>query len=90
MGGGLLYPQVMQRQLHCLMHALRKAMNIKYIGEELGMVMSEIITIQVDATVAISFAAGVGAPATMRHIDLRAGWVNDIRNRKIMQIDSKD
>lgn len=60
-------------------------MYIKYIGEELGMVVPEVITIQVDATVAISFAAGVGAPTTMRHIDLRAGWVNELRNRKIMQ-----
>jgi hypothetical protein len=68
-----------------LSDALRKAMYIKYIGEELGMVMPEVITIQVDATVAISFAAGVGAPTTMRHIDLRAGWVNELRNRKIMQ-----
>ena len=68
-----------------LSDALREAMYIKYIGEELGMVMPEVITIQVDATMAISFAAGVGAPTTMRHIDLRAGWVNELRNRKIIQ-----
>lgn len=73
-----------------LSDALRKAMYIKYIGEELGMKMPDVITIHCDATVAISFAAGVGAPTTMRHIDLRAGWVNDLRNRKIVKTEKID
>ena len=53
--------------------------------------MSEVIAIQVDATVAIIFAVGVvGAPTTTSRIDLRAEWTSDLWNRKINYADRTD
>ena len=65
--------------------ALRRAMHVKYVGEEMGISMPRVITIYVDATVAISFAADVGAPTRMKFVDLRESWVRDIRDKAKMR-----
>jgi hypothetical protein len=65
--------------------ALRRAMHVKYIGEELGIPMPRVISVYVDATVAIAFAADVGNPTGMKFIDLREDWVLALRNKKLMQ-----
>ena len=61
-------------------------MHVKYIGEEMGIKMPRVISVYVDATVAIAFAADVGAPTGMKFIDLREGWVMDLRDRKKCQV----
>ena len=65
---------------------LRRVMHVKYVGEEKGLAMPKIITVYVDATlagVAIAFAADVDNPTDMKLIDLREGWVIEMRNRSI-------
>jgi hypothetical protein len=47
--------------------------------------MPRVISIYVDATVAISFAADVGNPTGMKFIDLREDWVLAMRNKALMQ-----
>ena len=64
-----------------LAFGLRRAMHVKYLGEEMGIRMPRVISVYVDATVAVSFAADVGAPTAMKFIDLREHWVREIRNR---------
>jgi hypothetical protein len=44
-----------------------------------------VISVYVDATVVISFAADVGNPTGMKFIDLREDWVLQLRNKKTMQ-----
>ncbi len=74
-----------QAETMALSTALRRAMHVKYIGEELGIPMPRVITVYVDATVAISFAADVGNPTGMKFIDLRDDWVLDLRNKDVMR-----
>jgi hypothetical protein len=70
-----------QAETMALSTALRRAMHVKYIGEELGITMPRVISVYVDATVAISFAADVGNPTGMKFVDLREDWVMELRNR---------
>jgi hypothetical protein len=44
-----------------------------------------VISVNVDATVAIAFAAGLFNTTGMKFIDLREDWVLALRNKKIMQ-----
>ena len=43
--------------------------------------MPRVITVFVDATVAIAFAADVGNPTGMKFIDLRQAWVMEMRDK---------
>ena len=70
-----------QAETFTLSTALRRAMHVKYVGEEMGMRMPRVITVYVDATVAISFAADVGNPTGMKFIDLREAWVLELRDK---------
>jgi hypothetical protein len=69
-------------ETYALSKALQRAMHVKYIGEEMGIPMPRIIEVYVDATVAISFAADAGNPTGMKFIDLRWGWVCELRDKK--------
>jgi hypothetical protein len=68
-----------------LSSVLRRAMHVKYVGEEMGIAMPRVITIYVDATVALSFAADVGPPTGMKFVDLRESWVTQLRDRSVVQ-----
>ena len=59
---------------------------MKYVGEEMGITMPRVITVYVDATVAISFAADVGNPTGMKFIDLRDDWVLQLRDRSVCRV----
>ena len=52
----------------------------------MGIPMPRIIEVYVDATVAISFAADAGNPTGMKFIDLRWGWVCELRDKKICKV----
>lgn len=74
-----------QAETFTLSTALRRAMHVKCVGEEMGISMPRVITIYVDATVAMSFAADVGAPSGMKFIDMRDAWVMEMRDRNKCQ-----
>jgi hypothetical protein len=81
-----------QAETMALSNALRRAMHVKYIGEEMGMRMPRVITVYVDATVAIAFAADVGNPTGMKFIDLRDSWVMEMRDKgkcRAIKVDTK-
>lgn len=81
-----------QAETVAMSNALRRAMHVKYVGEEMGISMPKVITIYVDATVALSFAADVGPPTTMKFVDLRESWVRDIKDKgkcRVLKIDGK-
>lgn len=79
-----------QAEIYAMSQALRRAMHVKYLGEEMGIPMPRVISIYVDATVAISFAADVGAPTGMKFIDLRQGWVMELRDKDICRTTKVD
>ena len=82
-----------QAETMALSNALRRAMHVKYLGEELGLRMPRVITVYVDATVAMSFAADVGSPTGMKFIDLRSDWVLAMRDKQLMRtkkVDTRD
>ena len=44
-----------------------------------------VISINTDSSSALGFAKGCGKTGRMRHIDVRASWVKQIRDRKICE-----
>ena len=60
-------------------------LHLKYITEELGMEVSSPQIIYTDATAAMGFFRNTGAGGKMKHIDIRLGWVQQIRDRSLVE-----
>ena len=59
-------------------------LHLKYITEELGMEVPSPQIIYTDATAAMGFFRNTGAGGKMKHIDIRLGWVQQIRDRSLV------
>ena len=74
-----------EAEIYALAEAVKLALHFKYIGEELGIPMPDCPEIFCDATVALGFANECAGIGKMKHIDLRSGWVQDLRNNKTIK-----
>jgi hypothetical protein len=76
-----------EAEVFALSEAIRWALHLKYVGEELGITMPDSVPIMVDATVAIAFAENWQGVGRMKHLDLRAAWIREmkssVRDRKV-------
>ena len=63
-----------------------RGLELQYVADELGISTPTILNAYTDATAAIGFAKNNGGATRMRHIDVREGWVQQIRNRKNLNI----
>ncbi len=52
---------------------------MRYIGEELGIEMPAKIPVLVDAAAAMAFAENTLGVGRMKHLDLRAAWVQEMK-----------
>jgi hypothetical protein len=68
-----------EAEVYALSEAIRHALDMKYVGEELTISMPEKPTIHCDASAAIGFADCVEGVGRMKHIDLRECWVQEMR-----------
>ena len=59
--------------------AIRHALHMEYVGEELTISMPERPIVKCDASAAIGFADCVEGVGRMKHIDLREQWVQQMR-----------
>ena len=63
-----------------------RGLELQYVADELGISTPTRLNVYTDATAAIGFAKNNGGATRMRHIDVREGWVHQIRNRKNLNI----
>ena len=58
---------------------LRWGLHVRYIGEEFGIPMPTVLQIYVDATAAIGFARSTSSTTRVKHLDLRAAWIRQLK-----------
>ena len=68
-----------EAEVYALSEAIRHALHMKYVGEELTIRMPERPVVNCDASAAIGFADCVEGVGRMKHIDLREQWVQQMR-----------
>ena len=66
--------------------SIQRGLHTQYLAEELGLQLEPMLPIFVDANAAIGFARNNGGTSKMKHIDIRAAWVQQIRDKKQIQI----
>ena len=64
---------------------LGRGLHIGYIAEELGLPVPKPIRIQIDATAAIGFLQNTGGAGRMKHLDIREDWIQQARDRTIVE-----
>ncbi|OUT61652.1 MAG: hypothetical protein CBB71_04060 [Rhodopirellula sp. TMED11] len=67
-----------------------RALHITYIGSELGIPMPEPIQIDIDASAAIGFLENTGGSGRMKHLDIKAGWIQLARDNSVVQYNKVD
>ena len=71
-----------EAEIYALSEAIRIALHMKYVGEELGIEVPDEVPIMCDAKVAIAFAENTIGVGRMKHLDLRAGWIRQMKDGK--------
>ena len=74
-----------EAEMYALSEAIRHALHMKYVGEELTISMLEMPTIRCDASTAIRFVDCVEGVDRMKHIDLRECWVKEMRSNETIK-----
>ena len=72
-----------EAELYAAADAVKASQHLRYVGEELSIKMGRIIVMLVDATAAIGKVQGPRGGGKMKHIDLRADWINELRDMSI-------
>ena len=69
---------------------LVRGLHLTYVSEELHIDVPRPITIDIDASAAIGFLNNTGGGGKMKHIDIREGWVQQLRDREVVQFNKVD
>ena len=77
--------RILQRQL-ITAAAVRIALYIRNIGQELNITVPDTPTVQADATAALGFASNTGTTGRLKHIDLREEWVQELRSNSTIKV----
>ena len=72
-----------ESEVHAMSDGLRWGLHVKHIGGEFGIPMPDVLQIYVDATAAIGFARGTSGTTRMKHLDLRAAWIQQLRDTSL-------
>ena len=71
---------------------MQRALHVSYIAEEMGMEVSRPIKIEIDANAALGFINNTESSTKMKHLDIRADWIQLIRDRGLadfIKVDGK-
>jgi len=79
-----------QAELHALSTGVQHGLHAWYIAQELGLEVGERLQTYVDASAAISFALKIGSKTKMKHLDIRKAWIQQLRDRKLVDINKVD
>ena len=66
--------------------AVQKGLQLQHIAQELGIQTPEQLQTYCDAEAAIGFAKNNGGGSKMKHLDVRLGWIQQIRQRGQIQL----
>jgi hypothetical protein len=69
-----------EAELHALSEGVKMALHMKYVCEELGLAVQSQIPIMVDAKSTVDFSDNPKGLGRMKHLDLRWGWIRDIKD----------
>ena len=77
-----------EAEVYALSEAVKLALHLKWVCQELNIPIADRIPIHVDASAAISFAENVGgvSQTRLKHIDLREAWVEQIKGNKEIEL----
>ena len=75
-----------EAELYAAADALKAALHLHYVAQELHLDIPDLIVLQVDATAAIGKIQGPRGGGRMKHIDLRQAWIQQLMNRDIVQV----
>lgn len=77
-----------EAEVYALAEAAKVAQHLKWICQELRIPVHDQVPIHVDASAAIGFAANLGGTtqSRLKHIDLRRGFVEQLRDSKDIEI----
>ncbi len=65
--------------------SLQRALHLSYIANELQLNVPRPITIYIDASAAIGFIENTGGGGRMKHLDIKEGWIQLLRDRDIAE-----
>ena len=66
--------------------SIQRGLHTQYLAEELALHIEPTLPVYVDAAAAIGFARNNGGTSKMKHIDIRAAWVQQIRDKEQIKI----
>ena len=69
---------------------MKAALHIQYIAQEMNIIVPDTLEMNVDATAAIGKIQAPRGGGRMKHIDLRAAWMQLLQNRKICNVSKVD
>ena len=64
----------------------QRALKLLYIAQELGITDDTKVRLFTDASAAMGFGTNNSGSTTMKHIDIREGWVQELRDRKKLEL----
>jgi hypothetical protein len=74
-----------EAELHGLSEGVKQAIHLRNVGEELGIPMPDTVPVMVDASAAKSFAEDTLGVGRMKHLDLRAAWIREMKDSKVVE-----
>jgi hypothetical protein len=81
-----------EAELHGLSEGVKLAIHLRNVGDELGISMDETVSVMVDASAAKAFAENTLGVGRMKHLDLRAAWIREMKDSKgikFVKVDGK-
>ena len=65
--------------------SLQRSLHLSYIAKELQLSVPHPLIIYIDATAAIGFIENTGGGGKMKHLDIKEGWIQLLRDRDIAE-----
>ena len=65
--------------------SLQRSLHLSYIAKELQLSVPHPLIIYIDATAAIGFIENTGGGGKMKHLDIKEGWIQLLRDRDISE-----
>ena len=70
-----------EAETHAASEAVKLALHGNYVAEEIGLPVGEVVNINIDAGAALGFINNTASVGRMKHIDMRNGWVQQLRDQ---------
>lgn len=75
-----------EAEIHALSEAIKMGIYLKNVCEEMGVQVPDRVPVMVDASAAKAFAEDTLGVGRMKHLDLRSGWIREMKESKAIQL----